>query len=146
MASADYESELDRKLRFDNDERMTVNDYISHKFQTFGINLSEADLLEISLSSAWAPIMSFASASILSNELLKTYAFIVPVPELRGEISRELPMEVKAAMESELEVSQKTTALGIMLPSLSLTVASMVFDFSSIEIRRIEEESVMEPG
>ena len=30
---------------------MTVNDYISKKFQTFGINLSEADLLEISLSS-----------------------------------------------------------------------------------------------
>lgn len=30
---------------------MTVNDYISQKFQTFGINLSEADLLEISLSS-----------------------------------------------------------------------------------------------
>ena len=28
---------------------MTVNDYISQKFQTFGINLSEADLLEISL-------------------------------------------------------------------------------------------------
>ena len=26
---------------------MTVNDYISQKFQTFGINLSEADLLEI---------------------------------------------------------------------------------------------------
>ena len=30
---------------------MIVNDYISQKFQTFGINLSEADLLEISLSS-----------------------------------------------------------------------------------------------
>lgn len=30
---------------------MTVKDYISKKFQTFGINLSEADLLEISLSS-----------------------------------------------------------------------------------------------
>lgn len=30
---------------------MTVKDYISQKFQTFGINLSEADLLEISLSS-----------------------------------------------------------------------------------------------
>ena len=30
---------------------MTVNGYISQKFQTFGINLSEADLLEISLSS-----------------------------------------------------------------------------------------------
>ena len=30
---------------------MTVNDYISQKFQTFGINLSETDLLEISLSS-----------------------------------------------------------------------------------------------
>lgn len=30
---------------------MTVNDYISQKFQTFGINLSEADLLEISLFS-----------------------------------------------------------------------------------------------
>ena len=30
---------------------MTVNDYISQKFQTFGINLSEADLLEISFSS-----------------------------------------------------------------------------------------------
>ena len=30
---------------------MTVNNYISQKFQTFGINLSEADLLEISLSS-----------------------------------------------------------------------------------------------
>lgn len=30
---------------------MTVNDYISQKFQTFGINLSEADVLEISLSS-----------------------------------------------------------------------------------------------
>lgn len=30
---------------------MTVNDYISQKFQTFGINLSEADLLEMSLSS-----------------------------------------------------------------------------------------------
>ena len=30
---------------------MTINDYISQKFQTFGINLSEADLLEISLSS-----------------------------------------------------------------------------------------------
>ena len=27
---------------------MTVNDYILQKFQTFGINLSEADLLEIS--------------------------------------------------------------------------------------------------
>ena len=26
---------------------MTVNDYISQKFQTFGINLSEADLLKI---------------------------------------------------------------------------------------------------
>lgn len=30
---------------------MIVNDYISQKFQPFGINLSEADLLEISLSS-----------------------------------------------------------------------------------------------
>ena len=30
---------------------MTVNEYISQKFQTFGIQLSEADLLEISLSS-----------------------------------------------------------------------------------------------
>ena len=30
---------------------MTVNDYILQKFQTFGVNLSEADLLEISLSS-----------------------------------------------------------------------------------------------
>lgn len=30
---------------------MTVADYIKGKFQTFGINLSEADLLEISLSS-----------------------------------------------------------------------------------------------
>lgn len=30
---------------------MTVKDYISQKFQTFDINLSEADLLEISLSS-----------------------------------------------------------------------------------------------
>lgn len=30
---------------------MTVKDYISQKFQTFGTNLSEADLLEISLSS-----------------------------------------------------------------------------------------------
>lgn len=30
---------------------MTVADYIRGKFQTFGINLSEADLLEMSLSS-----------------------------------------------------------------------------------------------
>ena len=30
---------------------MIVKDYISQKFQTFGINLSEADLLELSLSS-----------------------------------------------------------------------------------------------
>lgn len=30
---------------------MIINDYISQKFQTFGINLSEADLLDISLSS-----------------------------------------------------------------------------------------------
>lgn len=30
---------------------MTVNDYIQQKFQTFGIQLSEADLLEISLNS-----------------------------------------------------------------------------------------------
>ena len=30
---------------------MTVNDYILQKFQTFGVNLSEADLLEISFSS-----------------------------------------------------------------------------------------------
>ena len=30
---------------------MTVNGYISQKYKTFGINLSEADLLEISLSS-----------------------------------------------------------------------------------------------
>lgn len=30
---------------------MTVADYIKGKFQTFGINLSEADLLELSLSS-----------------------------------------------------------------------------------------------
>ena len=30
---------------------MTVADYIQGKFQTFGINLSEADLLEMSLSS-----------------------------------------------------------------------------------------------
>ena len=29
---------------------MTVNDYISQKFQTFGINLSEADLLDICLN------------------------------------------------------------------------------------------------
>ena len=29
---------------------MTVKDYISQKFQTFGINLSEADLLEIDKS------------------------------------------------------------------------------------------------
>lgn len=28
---------------------MTVKDYITQKFQTFGINLSEADLLDISL-------------------------------------------------------------------------------------------------
>lgn len=30
---------------------MTVNGYITQKFQTFGIQLSEADLLDISLSS-----------------------------------------------------------------------------------------------
>ena len=30
---------------------MTVADYIKGKFQTFGINVSEADLLELSLSS-----------------------------------------------------------------------------------------------
>ena len=30
---------------------MTVNDYIQQKFQTFNIQLSEADLLEISLAS-----------------------------------------------------------------------------------------------
>lgn len=30
---------------------MIVNDYIQQKFQTFGIQLSEADLLEISLNS-----------------------------------------------------------------------------------------------
>lgn len=30
---------------------MTVNDYIKQKFQTFGIRLSEADLLDISLNS-----------------------------------------------------------------------------------------------
>lgn len=30
---------------------MTVADYIKGKFQTFGINLSEADLLELTLSS-----------------------------------------------------------------------------------------------
>lgn len=30
---------------------MTVNDYISRRFRTFGINLSEADLLDIGLSS-----------------------------------------------------------------------------------------------
>ena len=29
---------------------MTVNDYISQKFQTFGINLSEADLFDICLN------------------------------------------------------------------------------------------------
>jgi hypothetical protein len=29
---------------------MTVNDYIQQKFQTFGINLSEADLLDMCLS------------------------------------------------------------------------------------------------
>lgn len=30
---------------------MTVNDYINQKFQTFGIQLSEADLLDMCLSS-----------------------------------------------------------------------------------------------
>lgn len=30
---------------------MTVNDYIQQKFQTFGIQLSEADLLDMSLNS-----------------------------------------------------------------------------------------------
>lgn len=30
---------------------MTVNDYISQKFQTFGIQLSEADLLDVCLNS-----------------------------------------------------------------------------------------------
>lgn len=30
---------------------MTVNDYISQKFQTFGIQLSEADLLDMCLNS-----------------------------------------------------------------------------------------------
>ena len=30
---------------------MTVNDYIQQKFQTFGINLSEADLLDMCLNS-----------------------------------------------------------------------------------------------
>ena len=30
---------------------MTVDDYIRDKFQTFGVNLSKADLLEMSLSS-----------------------------------------------------------------------------------------------
>ena len=49
--SADNEPEPDCELRPFDDERMTVKDYISQKFQTFGINLSEADLLEISLSS-----------------------------------------------------------------------------------------------
>ena len=29
---------------------MTVNDYISQKFQTFGVNLSEADLFDICLN------------------------------------------------------------------------------------------------
>ena len=29
---------------------MTVKDYITNKFQTFGINLSEADLIDISMT------------------------------------------------------------------------------------------------
>ena len=43
---------------------MTVNDYISQKFQTFGINLSEADLLEISLSSMITSNIGLISVSM----------------------------------------------------------------------------------
>ncbi len=32
---------------------MTVNDYIQQKFQTFGIQLSEADLLDMCLNTDW---------------------------------------------------------------------------------------------
>ena len=51
MDSADNEPEPDCELRPYDDERMTVADYIRGKFQTFGITVSEADLLELSLSS-----------------------------------------------------------------------------------------------
>lgn len=60
---------------------MTVNDYISQKFQTFGINLSEADLWEISLSSGisgedeMSPsnigLVSVAMAKFIPSQLLR---------------------------------------------------------------------------
>ena len=52
----------------------------------------------------------------------------------------------KEAMESEEDVSQKTVCKGIMLPFVSMTVASIVRDVSSIDTLTIEEERVIEPG
>ena len=49
-------------------------------------------------------------------------------------------------MESEEDVSQKTVCKGIMLPFVSMTVASIVWDVSSIDTLTIEEERVIEPG
>lgn len=51
MDSRVYRSEQDCELRSFYDERMTVNEYISQRFQTFGVQLSEADLLDMCLSS-----------------------------------------------------------------------------------------------
>ena len=57
---------------------MTVNDYISQKFQTFGINLSEADLLEISLSSG----ISGEDEKDMSNIGLLSVAMAKFIPSL----------------------------------------------------------------
>lgn len=57
---------------------MTVKDYISQKFQTFGINLSEADLLEISLSSG----ISGEDEMIPSNIGLVSVAMAKFIPSL----------------------------------------------------------------
>lgn len=57
---------------------MTVKDYISQKFQTFGINLSEADLLEISLSSG----ISGEDEMDLSNIGLVSVAMAKFIPSL----------------------------------------------------------------
>ncbi len=64
---------------------MTIGDYITQKFQTFGIDLSEADTLDISLSSGLNPndgisggnhtSVSVAIVQYIPNLLLRASSF-----------------------------------------------------------------------
>jgi len=77
---------------------MTIKDYITSKFQTFGINLSEADLADISMT------VSLTDEFTQEN---KNYVYLALV----GSVIPQLLLRPKSISESGFSISYDNDAL-----------------------------------